>query len=212
MQNDVVDVVAAAAAAVKEDENVFQILQNWLHYRGYALYKTEECLHFEKLQIWKKENDFLIVLCKLFSSIQVKIFEKILIILKQQQQHNYSISKIVILYESNISSSVKTKLQAHNDIFKQTFEFICTKNLIIDIIKHRYQPKFTLLTKSQTEKCQQLYENNMPLISINDPVVKIFDWRLNSVICICSEKCNNNLNDNGFCCVHARHRHVTFLD
>lgn len=104
------------------------------------------------------------------------------------------IKNVIIIRTGKLTSNAKTTIQELNYISDessdkekkhiniQTFEY---KQLIINITKHMYQPKFRRVTEKEEKNILQQYRTTkefLPKILSEDPVCEYYNWKKGDII------------------------------
>lgn len=135
---------------------------------------------------------------KFFDSIQLKNLEQIM-----EKMKKFDIFHIILVYTKNVSPIVKNKIWPNYQ-----FELIMSSSLEYDILEHVKQPKFIKCNPNQKQNIINLHVAKLPQLLIQDPVSIYLNYKKGDVIAVCRDKCENKLNEQGFCCKNTTFRIV----
>lgn len=92
------------------------------------------------------------------------------------------ITNVILIVDDNPTSQITKELTTQE---YKNFEIFLLKELLINISKHKYQPKFEILTKEESEKVFK--ENgfnavNCPTMLSTDPIAKYYGMKTGQLI------------------------------
>ena len=149
------------------------------------------------MEIWRKDDDVILLFKEISQSIQNNLIKEIEIILNK-----LNILKCIKIYNKIISTSVR---QSTNN-YKFKIEFTHVDELRINITKHSMQPKIIKCSDEDAKKIKEMFVYEMPKIKHIDPVIVWFNWNINDVIAYCYKKCDQLDTNHPKCCKDIEYR------
>lgn len=108
-----------------------------------------------------------------------------------QKAINDGYEKFILIIDGSITSAARKELTSTiNDLYNS--EYFLSKDLQINITKHKYVPKHILLSEKEREEVKKSYRTkliNFPQILESDPVSRYYNFRSGDLIKI--ERCYN---------------------
>lgn len=158
-------------------EIVMNNLNSMLEYRGYiptTFYKKEnDMIFFED-----KKNDDELVCVKFVDNEKINV-DNIRIFVVYLDRHDINHGIIICKHEPSVQ--VMKEINA----LHITFEVFHTSQLNIDIRKHYFVPKHTILNEEETKQLRRKYDtpfSGYPKIKLNDAMAKYLGVKLGQIV------------------------------
>lgn len=165
--------------------------------RGFVLQHRLEA----KWEIWNRDDTRVMVYTDVQKSIQVEFVKQV-----GRQLKLYQLNHALVVYEKTISPPSKQKQIEFAPEFQ--LEFLPLNLLCCDIFTHDLQPQMQLCDKSQGQAAARNYHHKMAQFVSSDPIVVWMNWKPDSIIAICTKKCQLPLDSKGRCCEATRWRQI----
>ena len=158
-------------------ENICQMLRD----RGLSLSDKEVSTLMQEVQ--KQERDSHLI------KYQVKPDLLIMIFMRKMSSADIEIPAepphklIISVDKKNITSYLDRNRHKRQD--RKSCEIFSFNNLLVNITKHRYQPKFRWLTSEEKKELLKRYKTkakNLPKICFDDPITKWYFKKIGDVV------------------------------
>lgn len=158
-------------------ENICQMLKD----RGVTLNPQEEIKFISDIQKQESESHLI--------KYQVKPDLLIMIFMRKMASADIDIPEtpkhklIVSVDKKNITSYLDRNRHKRSD--RKDCEIFSFNNLLINITKHRYQPKYRWLTSEEKKELLKRYKTkakNFPKICFDDPITKWYYKKIGDVV------------------------------
>jgi DNA-directed RNA polymerase subunit H (RpoH/RPB5) len=97
------------------------------------------------------------------------------------KMNNINIKHSIIFYTDIITPTAK-KIIENLPSINIKVELFQECELMFNITKHRYQPQFKLLSKTETETFKNKFGTKFPIMLKSDPIAKFFGYKSGNII------------------------------
>jgi DNA-directed RNA polymerase subunit H (RpoH/RPB5) len=151
-------------------EKAHKICIEMLHQRNYEIIDDGE----DKIVATKPDGTQMIVFFADSNKFNVKNIQVYISLMNDLQ-----IFHAIIVYKEGVTSFTK---KAIDQSMEMTFELFAEKDLQYNITKHRYQPKFELLSIEETDNLKKSYKHSFPIMRKDDPIANFYNYQKGDII------------------------------